>query len=55
MISSDWQFEQTGVDRDAGRLTILDGLDDSGFRLNGLRSNGCCMTQPTDIQISYLG
>ena len=28
MISSDWQFEQTGVDRDAGRLTILDGLDD---------------------------
>jgi hypothetical protein len=46
MMSSDWQLEQTGVDREAGRLTILDGWDDSWFRLNGLRSKACCMTQP---------
>src|SRR6202171_6368918 len=35
MISSDWQLEQTGVDRIARRLTICAG---SGFALNGLRS-----------------
>src|ERR1700722_14578248 len=46
MMSSDWQLEQTGVDRAAGRLTIVDGWDDSWFRLNGLRSKACCMTQP---------
>jgi|ERR1700730_2327074 hypothetical protein len=32
MISSDWQLEQTGVDRVARRLTICAG---SGFGLNG--------------------
>jgi hypothetical protein len=60
MMSSDWQLEQTGVDRDAGRLTGLDGWDDgwvdgwddSWPRLNGLRSNACCMTEPTAILTS---
>ena len=28
MMSSDWQLEQTGVARDAARLTIRDGLGD---------------------------
>jgi hypothetical protein len=32
MTSSDWHLEQTGVDREARRLTI------GGFELNGLRS-----------------
>jgi hypothetical protein len=35
MISSDWQLEQTGVDRVARRLTNCAG---SVFELNGLRS-----------------
>jgi hypothetical protein len=38
VISSDWQLEQTGVDRVAGRLAICAG---SGFELNGLRSKDC--------------
>jgi hypothetical protein len=29
MMSSDWQLEQTGVERDAGQWRVLDGLDDS--------------------------
>jgi hypothetical protein len=49
MISSDWQLEQTGVDRAAAlvrvarvvrRLTIWAG---SWFELNGLRSKACGM------------
>jgi hypothetical protein len=35
MTSSDWQLEQTGVDREARRLTICAG---PCFELNGLRS-----------------
>jgi hypothetical protein len=48
MTSSDWQLEQTGVDRDTGWLTIREGCDalaGSWLRLNGLRSNACRMTQ----------
>jgi hypothetical protein len=36
-ISSDWQLEQTGVDRVARQLTICAGAG-SGLELNGLRS-----------------
>src|SRR6476646_5985994 len=47
MMSSDWQTEQTGVDRDARRLTISAGscrlaiCPGSWLRLNGLRSAVC--------------
>ena len=46
MISSDWQLEQTGVDRVAGRLAICAG---SGFELNGLRSKDCLIFFPDDL------
>ena len=49
MMSSDWQLEQTGVDRadsvarDARRLPIWAG---SWLELNGLRSKACFMSFP---------
>lgn len=43
MMSSDWQAEQTGVDRVARRFKALAGscFGPNGFRLNGFRSEGC--------------
>ena len=52
-MSSDWQLEQTGVDRCDGRLTVLDGWDGSWLRLNGLRSVTCFMCSPSVNQITY--
>ena len=45
-MSSDWQLEQTGVDRVARRLTTWAG---SGFWLNGLRSKACLISSPDDL------
>jgi putative SOS response-associated peptidase YedK len=44
MMSSDWQLEQTGVDRVARWFTTWAG---SGFWLNGLRS---CATGSSNIR-----
>ena len=44
-MSSDWQLEQTGVDRVARRLKIP---ADSWFGLNGLRSEGCVISFPVE-------
>src|SRR3984885_11344797 len=52
VMSSDRQFEQTGVDRVACRLALLAG---SGFRLNGLSSDACFMWWPAVNRITYPG
>ena len=54
-MSSDWQSEQTGVDRVAGdrvadRLTICAG---SGFELKGLRSNASLILVSTLTNRTY--
>jgi hypothetical protein len=46
MTSSDWQLEQTGVDRVARRLTMCAG---SVFELNGLRSKASLIFFPLDL------
>jgi hypothetical protein len=46
MMSSDWQLEQTGVDRTIARLTIRTGLAGSWFRWNGLRSDAWFISCP---------
>src|SRR6267143_4029862 len=51
MMSSDWQLEQTGVDRVARRLTICAG---SGFELNGLRSKACLIFFPLTTELRHL-
>jgi hypothetical protein len=43
MTSSDWQLEQTGVDREARRSTICAG---PWFELNGLRSKASLIFPP---------
>ena len=55
MMSSDSQLEQTGVDRDAGRLKSLGGLAGSWFKLNGLSSNACFMWWPVADRNTYPG
>ena len=54
MMSSDWQCEQTGVDRVAGddlrRLTIGAGSwVELCVELNGLRSKACVMLFPVEV------
>ena len=52
-MSSDWQQEQTGVDRVAGdvrRLTIGAGSwVELCVELNGLRSKACVMLFPAEV------
>jgi hypothetical protein len=45
-MSSDWQIEQTGVDRVARRLSISPGCV---FDLNGLRSKSSLISSPLDL------
>jgi hypothetical protein len=53
MMSSDWQSEQTGVDRVAGdvrRFTIGAGSwAELCVELNGLRSKACVMLFPVEV------
>ena len=55
MMSSDRQFEQSGVDRDDARgLATRAGLPGSWLWLNGLRSDHVCfMSRPPVNQITH--
>jgi len=53
MMSSDWQLEQTGVERVVGAVGRLKLFAGSGFALNGLRSEGCVMSFPLNCTRSW--